>query len=379
MHKRKLNVGSVIGTIILGGLMIALMIYTATRTVDFLQMTFPKSMSYVAYLALAAFDGGIIGWTIFATSAAEGAMQRGLAYLMIFVDTAGVILTTIADTTTISAQNGLTKVDPNMATVGMWGSICIIVLNVVAVIVTHLVAPHHVRKFELENVHDSIHQLTMQHIRTRAIEIAPQIAAEHADHWVRTTIQDVVGSLPASAQTRQLPSSNVVDADPPTISHNPVAKPMVAASKDQILDPEKVKPAVDSESKPLEKIRNAQAQKSLGEKIWAMRDAIDTKLDGKKDESEVLPVEQPQEEKPVDKPKLPSDPARWSHKHWMIAHDILPWKEYRRIFDEYRGDEPEKEYIVKPITEERPGHDPRTRRLGGDEEFEDQEDDVNPR
>jgi hypothetical protein len=352
MHKRKLNVGSVIGTIILGGLMIALMIYTATRTVDFLQMTFPKSMSYVAYLALAAFDGGIIGWTIFATSAAEGSMQRGLAYLMIFVDTAGVILTTVADTTTISAQNGLTKLDPNMVTVGMWGSIAIIVLNVVAIIVTHLVSPSHVRKFELENVHDDIHQLTMQHIRSRAIEIAPRIAAEHADHWVRTTIQDVVGSLPASSQTRQLETPRVVDSNPPAISHRQVAAPAIAAHRERFVDPHQVKPEVDKETK------------SLGEKkgfrAWVDKKVFKVEEDGQNGEL-VSPVNYdrrpnrdlfeekagipPQKVVEDKNPKLPLDPKKWTKKHWMIAKETLPEDQYNELFDAYLGDSPSEEDV----------------------------------
>jgi len=267
MHKRKISVGSVIGAIVLGGLMVALLIYTATRTVHFLQMTFPPSMGYVAYLALAAFDGGILGWTIFATTAAEGATQRGVSYLMIFVCTLGVILTTIADTTTISAQNGITKLDPYMATVGMWGSIAVIVLNVVAIIVVHLAAPHHVRKFELENVHDSIHQLTMQHIKDRAIEIAPRIAAEHADHWVRQTIQDVVGSLPASKQPQQLPapSVKVVEAAPSSVAH-----------VKQKVDPHGVKSQVDSEKKSIEK--------KPGIRDWVDKNVFKAGEDGKRGE-----------------------------------------------------------------------------------------------
>lgn len=317
MHKRKLNVGSVIGTIVLGGLMIALLIYTATRTVHFLQMTFPASMNYVAYLALAAFDGGILGWTIFATSTAEGALQRGLAYLMIFVDTLGVILTTIADTTTVSAQNGLTKLDPNMVAVGMWGSIAIIVLNVVAIIVTHLVAPHHVRKFELENVHDSIHQLTMQHIRDRSLEIAPQIAAEHAEHWVRQTIQDVVGSLPASSQTRQLPAARIVESIPQVA--------ISAASKDQIVDPHKVKPQVDSEKKNIE-------EKSLWERL---KNTINFEIPV---EEETIEEEEEEEKwKPGD--PLPENYIDWTDGQWKEAKEQLDAWQYEALFDQAFPDE----------------------------------------
>lgn len=337
MHKRKLSVGSVIGAIVLGALMIALMIYTATRTIHFIQMTFPPSMSYVAYLALAAFDGGIIGWTIFATWSAEGALQRGLSYLMIFVDTLGVILTTVADTTTVSAQNGITKLDPNMATVGMWGSIAIIVLNVVAIIVTHLVSPEHMRKFELENVHDSIHQLTMQHIRSRAIEIAPQIAAEHAEHWVRTTIQDVVGGLPASSQTRQLPAARVVESR------------AIAAHSRQKIDPYKVKHQVNSEKKSIE-----QKESPLGkfhgaiEKVFFKGDRKKSDVaDGELEPPVDYDEEDDYEEEEVSTPEIPKRGTAVITDEKPIIEDTpqtetdlmaLPiderWREYSSLEDE---------------------------------------------
>lgn len=339
MHKRKMNVGSVIGTIVLGGLMIALMIYTATRTVHFLQETFPASMSYVAYLALAAFDGGIIGWTIFATATAEGALQRGVAYLMIFVDTLGVILTTIADTTTVSAQNGLTKVDPYMATVGMWGSIAIIVLNVVAIIVTHLVAPHHVRKFELENVHDSIHQLTMQHIKDRAIEIAPRIAAEHADHWVHQTIQDVVGSLPASSQTRQLASSQIQQLPSPVVDADPVA---CAANEcgDHVADP------YDMAGKVAKEKEQGITYKPIGKML---KDAISFKLpasaankkkieaEAKSEEEEI--VEDDEEVYEVLEPQEKS-PSTWTDEEWAALYEKIDAFAFNDIWRMYKGDVP---------------------------------------
>jgi hypothetical protein len=189
-----------------------------------------------------------------------------------------------------------------------------------------------------------------------------------AERLTANAIQQLTGRYAPPAQ--QIASPHVVDADP---VRQPVVRQeqMIAASKDQVVDPGQVKPEVDAEK---------QKPKSIGSVFGGMHAAMHNAIDKALDKPQSLPVEQPQvaEEKPVDNLKLPSDPGKWSHKHWMIARDNLPWNEYKKLFDEYRGDEPEKEYIVKPITEERPGHDPRTRRLGGDEEFEDQEDNENP-
>lgn len=228
-------------------------------------------------------------------------------------------------------------------------------------------------------------KLAMHHMR---MEAKYEAAADMQAH-LRKTIQyevqedlrlgagemgrEIAGSLTNTPMSQLSRPKRIVDANPP------VQQPAIAAHRERFVDPHQVKPEVDKETK------------SLGEKkgfrAWVDKTLFNVSDDGSKgelvspvsyDQDEEV-VEQSEEEKPVKQPKLPSDPSKWSHKHWMTARDTLPWNEYKRIFDKYRGDEPEKEYIVKPITEERPGHDPRTRRLGGDEEFEDQEDaDENP-
>jgi len=282
MHRRKMRVGSFIGILVLGLMVLALLIYTATRTLHFLQMTFPPDMQYVAYLALVAFDVGILGWTLFATTAAEGAPQRAIAYSMIFVCVVGVVVATIADTALVSQQNGITKAPPNIATIGMWGSIIVIVLNVVAGICTHLFSPSHMRKFELESVHDEIHQLTIDHIKSRARDIMPQLAAENAEHWVRQTMSEVVGTLPHNANQQLLPA-RVVESD----ASKPVAQ---AASRTHTVDPHKVKPQVDDEAKPLEKPKSF--GQMLGNVHAGIHNAIDKRLDGSKS----VPIERTEDE-----------------------------------------------------------------------------------
>src|ERR1700736_1459057 len=93
-NSRKENMNRVGGKIILWLLILALIIFTAIRTLHFLQLTFPPELAYVAYLGLAAFDIGILGWFYFATQSAEGVGQRTVAYGMIFVCMVGVVITT---------------------------------------------------------------------------------------------------------------------------------------------------------------------------------------------------------------------------------------------------------------------------------------------
>jgi len=148
-----------------------------------------------------------------------------------------------------------------------------------------------------------------------AARVASQLTGEHVSHT------ELLG--PGAQQ--QLSAPKVVESLP---------SPARAASKDHVVDPGKVKPVVDAEVKPLEK-----KPKSFGQLLGDVHAAFHGAIDGR-DESRETPVEQP------------------------------PHSETTTVFVPAPDD--------KPILEERPGHDPRTRRLGGNEEFEDQEDNVNP-
>ena len=46
---------------VLGG---ALLIYSATRSLDFISLTLPKDRQVLAYFGLAALDGGILAWLL---------------------------------------------------------------------------------------------------------------------------------------------------------------------------------------------------------------------------------------------------------------------------------------------------------------------------
>src|SRR5205085_10733822 len=130
------------------------------------------------------------GWFYYATHSAEGAAQRAIAYGMIFICMAGVCITTVADMVLVSSQNGLTKLPPQWGTIGLWGVIIVIIMNVAAGILVHLVDPKHQQHMAKEGAKDKIHALVISEIHARAQEIAPGVAAQTADFWVRQTVQE---------------------------------------------------------------------------------------------------------------------------------------------------------------------------------------------
>jgi hypothetical protein len=81
------------------------MIYSASRTLALLQLTLPAGQGDMAFLALAAFDGGLVAWVLTFMFGASGAYQRGISALMIIVCLAGVIVGFGADSI-LGALNG---------------------------------------------------------------------------------------------------------------------------------------------------------------------------------------------------------------------------------------------------------------------------------
>lgn len=144
-----------------------------------------------------------------------------------------------------------------------------------------------------------------------AARVASDLTGEHVSHL------EVMGNSPKQIQGK------VVEADR--------AKPALAASKDQVLDPHDVKPQVDSEVKPIEK------KPSLGDRIWAVRDAIDKKIDGKDESEEEVAVQlravKQMEEENIETVELPENYLDWTDAQWKAAKDQLTEEQYNEIFD----------------------------------------------
>lgn len=208
--------GGVGAGIILWGLIISMLVFTSIRTIHLLQLTFPPDQQYVAYLGLAAFDVGVLGWFFYATQKARGAAQRAVAYGMIFVCAAGVVLATVADFFYQASQNGVTTLPPQLVTVGIWGVIIVVCLNFIGGIVAHLVDPAHLQRMKEEELHDKIMSASHAHMATMTDQIAPQIAEVLALEWRDRITAELVGKLPqASISLPAAPTSaRVVESDP---------------------------------------------------------------------------------------------------------------------------------------------------------------------
>jgi hypothetical protein len=183
--------------IILWLLILGMLTFTISRTLDFLKRTLPSDQQYVAYIALCAFDIGVLGWLYYAMHAAEGDKQRSVAYGMVFVCAAGVIVTTICDLFIVSSANGLaTSPDPQIGTVAVWVVSGVIALNFLAGIIVHLVDPKHLNHHATEKAKETIFKSSLEAIQQRAGEMAPRIAQMSADYWENKVTQELIGSIP---------------------------------------------------------------------------------------------------------------------------------------------------------------------------------------
>lgn len=202
--------------------MLGLLVFTASRTLHFLQMTFPKDQEYLAYLGLVSFDLGALAWLWYSSSAAEGVQQRVVAYGMIAVCVLGIAITTVADILTVSSANGIeVQMPKDIATVSLWSVCGVIILNVIAMFLVHLFDPKHVRHMAMEDGRAKILEQSYAAIKATSSEIAPIVARHVAEQWKRDTMIALMGYVPDSVG---LSSPTVVDALP----NAPVAVPSSA-------------------------------------------------------------------------------------------------------------------------------------------------------
>lgn len=171
--------------ILLTAMGLTLLGYTALRTLDLIQLTLAASQQTIGYLALVAFDGGLIGWTLFLLHGAQGAWQRAISALMIVVSLAGVVLGFTADTLYQAAARGtLLSVDARLIETAVYGMAAIIGLNIAAVTATHLTDPAARRAQAEEEAQDKITDAAITAISKNADALAAELAPKLGEDWL---------------------------------------------------------------------------------------------------------------------------------------------------------------------------------------------------
>ncbi len=134
--KALLKFVAIVAFFVIGG---GLLVYAASRSLDFVQSTLSAKDQVLGYFALLATSGGMISWLLVFLFRADGIIQRGTALLMVLIDFAGEATLFTMDTLYRSGQNGLVgQMTPDEIRTVILGMSALIALNIFATIVFEL-------------------------------------------------------------------------------------------------------------------------------------------------------------------------------------------------------------------------------------------------
>lgn len=192
-------------------LALALLVYSALRSLDFISATLPPDQQILAYFALAATEGGLVLWLLYFLYGAAGAYQRGTALLMVIVDLVGAVALFTADTMLRAGEQGLTAtLSLDAIKVVILAMSGVIALNISAGIFTHLMDPTARKQQAAEEANDQIEdqalKMITQNSQSLAAELAPLIAAD----WMQQTRARYTAALGTGSQL-SLPSSQTIE------------------------------------------------------------------------------------------------------------------------------------------------------------------------
>ncbi len=175
-------------SILIGLMELALLAFTASRTLDLLQQLLPPNQSLFALLGLVAFDGGLVGWSLYFVYGARGSYQRAITLLMIVVSLVAIGISVIADLIISASDRGLVDAMPEQARLAVLVAVGVIVfVNVAAFFLAFITEPDRLRAMAVESAKDQIHARSLKLIAEKAAQIAPDIAEQQAEQWVHDT------------------------------------------------------------------------------------------------------------------------------------------------------------------------------------------------
>lgn len=203
-----------IASLIVTVLGIALLVYSATRSLDFIELTLPPERQILAYFGLAALDGGLVAWLLSYLYGSRG-WQRAIALLMVIVDTLGAIAMFTLDTLYNSGQAGLTAaLTTNELQTAILALSGIIALNVAATIAHHILDPDQLKAQAEEESMDHIDNEELAHIRRNAASLAAEVAPIRASNWKARKRAQYLNLANDDRPPAQLPPGAPAQIDP---------------------------------------------------------------------------------------------------------------------------------------------------------------------
>lgn len=185
-----------IGPLLVTLLALALLVYSASRSLDFIRLTLPPDNQILAWFGLAALDGGLLCWILAYLYGSSGAWQRGISLLMILVDLLGAVVMFSLDTLYNTGQAGLTALmEPNEIKTAVIALSGIIALNIAATVSHHLTDPQKIKAQAEEEAFTAIEEAALKQINQNASRLAAELAPQIASDWMTKTRQKYQAAL----------------------------------------------------------------------------------------------------------------------------------------------------------------------------------------
>ncbi len=176
---------------VIGG---GLLVYAASRSLDFVQSTLPVKDQVLGYFALLATSGGMIGWLLVFLYRADGIIQRGTALLMTLIDFIGEAALFTMDTLYRSGENGLvgqmTQEEIRTVILAMSG---LIALNIFATLIFELGRMEVLKEIAEGAARDLVMFKALAQIEKDSERVADEMMPEIVDQW-RGNFRSAYGS-----------------------------------------------------------------------------------------------------------------------------------------------------------------------------------------
>lgn len=189
------KIGSLAITLLSG----ALLVYSATRSVDFISATLPSDRQILAWCGIAALDGGLLAWMAAYSRHARGGWQRAISLIMVCVDVCGAVAMFTADTLYNTGAAGMTAaLSATQITSAVLVLSAVIAANIIATIAYHLSDVDSLKQAAEEEAFAKVEDATLKQIASNADALAAQLAPLLAADWQRQTEARYMAQLGAT-------------------------------------------------------------------------------------------------------------------------------------------------------------------------------------
>jgi hypothetical protein len=182
---------ALVAFLVIGG---GLLVYAASRSLDFVQTTLPAKDQALGYFALLATSGGMIGWLLVFLYRADGIIQRGTALLMVLIDFLGKAALFTMDTLYRSGENGLvgqmTQAEIRIVILGMSA---LIAINIFATIVFELGKMDVIKEIAEGAARDLVTFKALARIERDSETVAEEMMEQIVNQW-RGNFRSAFGS-----------------------------------------------------------------------------------------------------------------------------------------------------------------------------------------